>query len=127
MFTSTVDFRAGASFARVCQQAKQRVLARCLVFLTFIFVAATASAQQFEFVNPSFEEFAPGYNPDVNYRITSPSNVVGWNSVRTSNGTPNQIEHWRDGFLGVPAQNGRYFIELNPSVPVFLYQGHLDF
>ena len=87
-----------------------------------LFLGGTALAQQAQFENPSFEEFAPGYNPNVNYRITNPSNVVGWNSVRTSNGTIDRIEHWRDNFLGVPAQEGRYFIELNPSRPNFLYQ-----
>lgn len=122
MFKSFSAFYAGGLRSRVRQQTTRIVLIRCLAFLSVMFVPAVGHAQQFNIENPSFEEFASGYNPNVNYRITSPDNIIAWNSVATSNGATNRIEHWRDGFLGVPAQSGRYFVELNPSVPVFLYQ-----
>jgi uncharacterized repeat protein (TIGR01451 family) len=124
MFTSSI---VTGGFTRILRVLRTSIFGRTRVtcaFLLGLLGSTAATAQQLTIINPSFEEFAPGYDPGRSYRITSPSNVIGWNSISTSNGTTNRIEHWRTGFLGVPAplDSGDFYVELNPSQPVFLYQ-----
>ena len=73
-------------------------------------------AQQRSIINPSFEQFSPQSIAPRNYFIGPDDRLVGWEST---NGT---VEPWRSGFLGVPAHDGNYFVELNPSAPIGLYQ-----
>lgn len=75
-----------------------------------------ASAEQRTIINPGFEDVSLIPGGVSNFRITSDNNIPGWNS------TSGNIEVWRDGFLDKEAFEGTYFIELNPSVPISLYQ-----
>lgn len=59
-------------------------------------------------------------NPDIsgNYAIINANNVPGWETTATDN----RIEIWTSGFLGVPAQEGNQFMELNANMVADLYQ-----
>ncbi len=78
--------------------------------------AVPLQAQQREIVNQGFELYSPQRNAPSPQYIGSDSRIVGW---RSTNG---RIEPWRTGFLGVPAQEGSYFLELNVSSPTGVYQ-----
>jgi len=52
------------------------------------------------------------------WRSFNESDVPGWETTATDN----KIEMWTDGFLGVPAQEGRQFFELNATQVAALYQ-----
>ncbi len=88
-----------------------------LIFITAIFNLITpALAAQRSIINSGFEDVSafPGGIPS--YVITPDANIPGWNS------TSGNIEVWRDGFQAKLASAGTYFIELNPNVPIGLYQ-----
>ena len=66
-------------------------------------------------VNGSFEQ------PTVNngtWLLFHENNVPGWNTTATDG----QIELWRSGFNGVPADDGNQFAELNANQVAALYQ-----
>lgn len=67
------------------------------------------------FLNNDFEE---GPELPNSYIITSENNVDGWSTTATDS----KIELWKSGFLGVPAQNRSYFVELNANQNSALYQ-----
>lgn len=67
------------------------------------------------FLNSDFEN---GPTLPTSYIITDEKNVEGWSTTATDN----QIELWKSGFKGVPAQNGTYFAELNANLKAALYQ-----
>ncbi len=100
---------------------KLRYLAPILVLL-LLMCGSAATAQQRSIINQGFEDFEAGYTPRVQSTRTDPDDIVGWNSVATSDGSDNFIEYWSDAFSVVEPHAGDYFVELNPSVPVFLYQ-----
>ncbi len=52
------------------------------------------------------------------YTITHEDNVPGWET----NANDNKIEIWKDGFNGVPAQEGNQFFELNANSVADLFQ-----
>ncbi len=59
---------------------------------------------------------APVISPG--YVITHEDNVPGWET----NAADNKIEIWKNGFNGVPAQEGNQFFELNANMVADLYQ-----
>jgi LruC domain-containing protein len=67
------------------------------------------------FLNSDFEN---GLTLPIDFIITDETNVEGWSTTATDN----QIELWKSGFKGVPAQNGTYFAELNANQSSALYQ-----
>ena len=67
------------------------------------------------FINGDFED---GPKLPNSYIITNENNVDGWSTTATDS----KVELWKSGFLGVPAQNGRYFAELNANQNSALYQ-----
>lgn len=67
------------------------------------------------FLNNDFEN---GPTLPSSYIITDENNVDGWSTTATDN----KIELWKSGFLGVAAQNGTYFAELNANQSSALYQ-----
>lgn len=67
------------------------------------------------FINGDFED---GPKLPNSYIITNENNVDGWSTTATDS----KVELWKSGFLGVPAQNGRYFAELNATQNSALYQ-----
>ena len=71
-------------------------------------------------LNPSFENFLNGYTPPAlgSFAITDADNIEGWETDEPNN----QIEVWTDGFIGVPAYDGSYFIEMNVNSPARLFQ-----
>ncbi|TCS46905.1 hypothetical protein EDD52_1653, partial [Primorskyibacter sedentarius] len=98
-----------------------------LLFVASLLVFGhAAQAQQRWMFNPSFERFSNGTTiyegwpvaevPPSTYVIASDDYFAGWKS------TNGQIEAWASGFQGVPANDRDYFVELNPSEPVGLYQ-----
>ncbi len=52
------------------------------------------------------------------WRLFNESDVPGWETTASDN----KIEKWADGFLGVPAQEGHHFFELNANKVAALYQ-----
>lgn len=52
------------------------------------------------------------------WKLFNEDEVPGWETTATDN----KIEMWTDGFLGVPAQEGRQFFELNANQVAALYQ-----
>jgi len=52
------------------------------------------------------------------WKLFNEDDVPGWETTATDN----KIEMWTDGFLGVPAQEGRQFFELNANQVAALYQ-----
>ena len=66
-------------------------------------------------INSDFEN---GLTLPIDFIITDETNVEGWSTTATDN----QIELWKSGFKGVPAQNGTYFAELNANQSSALYQ-----
>ena len=74
------------------------------------------SEEEIEYaVNASFENLAIGLNK---YKIVSADLIDGWSTTASDN----KIEVWGDGFLGVSAADGDYFIELNANQVASLYQ-----
>lgn len=67
------------------------------------------------FLNSDFEN---GPTLPSSYIITNETNVEGWSTTASDN----QIELWKSGFNGVPAQKGTYFAELNANLKSALYQ-----
>jgi len=64
--------------------------------------------------NGSFENNpAPG-----TFGVTDQSNLPGWQTTAADG----QVEVWASGFLGVPAQSGNYFMELNANLESSLFQ-----
>jgi len=58
----------------------------------------------------------PSFNSG--WRLFHEDNVPGWSTTATDG----MIESWADGFLGVDAQEGRHFFELNANQVAALYQ-----
>ncbi len=58
----------------------------------------------------------PAFNSG--WRLFHQDNVPGWSTTATDG----MIESWADGFLGVNAQEGRHFFELNANQVAALYQ-----
>ncbi|WP_106815001.1 DUF7507 domain-containing protein [Microbacterium timonense] len=56
--------------------------------------------------------------PNAAYRLYDESQVPGW----LTDDRFNQIEIWSNGFQGVPAAQGRQFVELNANSASMLYQ-----
>ena len=58
--------------------------------------------------------------PDIvkNYKIISEDLVPGWKTTASDH----KIEVWKTGFLGVPAQEGTQFMEINANMSAALYQ-----
>jgi len=90
---------------------KKTAMALALGSVVFSF-ATSAQAQQREIINPSFED---GPTP-ATFSIHPDALHPGWIS------TNGEMETWADGFRVRDAQDGDYFVELNPSEPVGLYQ-----
>ena len=67
------------------------------------------------FLNGDFEE---GPQLPTTYNLPNEKNVNGWSTTASDN----IIELWKSGFLGVPAQSGTYFAELNANRTSALYQ-----
>ena len=82
------------------------------VVLASLALASTASAQSRIITNPSFED---GPTPNT-FSIHSADLQPGWQS------TNDEMETWADGFQSRDAQDGNFFIELNPRAPVGLFQ-----
>ncbi|HET7027125.1 MAG TPA: hypothetical protein VFI28_05500 [Candidatus Limnocylindrales bacterium] len=78
-------------------------------------VAATCGAGSAALGNGGFE--TPGVEPGT-YTLEAAADVAPWQTTDVAN----QIEIWGDGFLGVPAQEGASFAELNANSPGTLYQ-----
>ncbi|MFQ1700978.1 OmpA family protein [Loktanella agnita] len=103
----------------------QQNLGVALLGALSVFVGSEqVNAQQRAIINPSFEQFAPGYTPPANFEFTSDENIVGWNStgpgpVGTTGGF---IELWRNDNIDVPSDDGDYFVELNGESAVRLAQ-----
>ncbi len=79
--------------------------------------------------NDNYETCTSCENPMINsgaeapvispgYIITHEDNVPGWET----NAADNKIEIWKNGFNGVPAQEGNQFFELNANMVADLYQ-----
>ncbi|KJQ53964.1 DUF11 domain-containing protein [Microbacterium sp. SA39] len=66
-------------------------------------------------VNGGFETPAV---PASTFRLVAEDAVPGW----FTNDSRNQIEFWGGGFQGVPAAEGRQFVELNANTASLLYQ-----
>ena len=74
------------------------------------------SEEEIEYaVNASFENYTI---PLGSYKIVDADLIDGWNTTASDN----KIEVWGDGFLGVSAADGDYFIELNANQVASLYQ-----
>lgn len=71
------------------------------------------SCQSTALVNGGFE--AP-FVSDGSYALYAPSDVPGWET------TDSAIEMWGNGFLGVPAAQGRQFVEINANIAGTLSQ-----
>ena len=56
--------------------------------------------------------------PDASNRLLAQALVPGWSTTDSLG----QIEIWSSGFLGVPAAQGRQFVELNANSAGMLYQ-----
>lgn len=66
-------------------------------------------------VNSSFESFEVGLN---SYKLVNANLIDGWSTTATNN----KIEIWGDGFRGVSAADGDYFVELNGTQSASIYQ-----
>jgi hypothetical protein len=78
-------------------------------------VAAPCGAGSAALGNGGFE--SPGVEPGT-YTLEAAVDVAPWQTTDVAG----QIEIWGDGFLGVPAQEGASFAELNANSPGTLYQ-----
>jgi hypothetical protein len=78
-------------------------------------VAAPCGAGSAALGNGGFE--SPGVEPGT-YTLEAAADVAPWQTTDVAG----QIEIWGDGFLGVPAQEGASFAELNANSPGTLYQ-----
>lgn len=67
-------------------------------------------------INASFEE--PGLSDDIGNLSITTDLVPGW----TTTSDDKLIEIWKNGFNGVPAYEGNYFIELNAEQVSGIYQ-----
>lgn len=114
-YKSKINIRGLLSQA-VDAQKHTLVLALAISWTTcfLLFTATELQAQQRAIINTSFEQVTPQFSSGQ--QIVPETAVTGWLS---SNGT---IEVWHNGFLNVPSVSGNYFVELNPVVPVELYQ-----
>ena len=65
--------------------------------------------------NSSFENFAIGLNK---YKLINADLIDGWSTTASDN----KIEIWGDGFNGVSAADGSYFVELNGTQSASIYQ-----
>ena len=65
--------------------------------------------------NSSFENYAIGLS---NYEQVKANLIDGWSTTAKNN----KIEIWGDGFLGVSAADGDYFVELNGTQASSIYQ-----
>ena len=75
----------------------------------------TSSSQVETAINPSFENYTISPN---SYALVDAGSIDGWSTTATDN----KIEIWSDGFLGVNAADGNYFVELNATQVASLYQ-----
>ena len=74
------------------------------------------SAEIEEYItNSSFEDLAIGLNK---YKLVNANLIDGWSTTATDN----KIEIWGDGFRGVSAADGDYFVELNGTQSASIYQ-----
>ena len=65
--------------------------------------------------NSSFENYAIGLNK---YKLVNANLIDGWSTTASDN----RIEIWGDGFRGVSAADGDYFVELNGTQSASIYQ-----
>ena len=89
-----------------------------ILFNFLVFNSVTFAAGQRELLNTGFEDITVPVNqggPNT-FVITSDANVSGWIS------TNGDIEIWTDGFQNKASSSGNFFAEMNPSVPVNLFQ-----
>jgi parallel beta-helix repeat protein len=56
--------------------------------------------------------------PNATFRIVNANTVSAWETTATDN----MIEIWSTGFLGVPADTGKQFVELNANQVASIYQ-----
>ena len=106
--SSQIDFRTDTLLRTITKV----FLLLFRVVLASLALASTASAQSRIITNPSFED---GPTPN-NFSIHSADLQPGWQS------TNDEMETWADGFQSRDAQDGNFFIELNPRAPVGLFQ-----
>lgn len=78
-----------------------------------LYTSTSYTKKQNTLINGDFEQ------PFTNtFKVINDATVNGWSTTAADK----KIEFWNDGFLGVPAYNGKQFIELNANMPSALYQ-----
>ena len=117
--------KSSGDMVNIARIAMAKLFAIFSFIMMSLLVVQTASAQQREIVNPSFELVNPGGTqvfsgqqplPATQFTIASDDFFPGWLS------TNGQIEIWNEGFQNRTAEEGDYLAELNPSEPVGLFQ-----
>ena len=87
-----------------------------LIMSLLLFAASGAHAQQRTFINGGFEANDPQGPGAPNWQIFPDSQVLEWTD------DTGEIELWDDGFLGVPAYEGKVFAEMNANRLGTLFQ-----
>jgi len=111
-----MSFIAKIKYSDIRNIKNNNIVLKLFFIIMILNLITPAIAEQRTIINSGFEDVSLIPGGVSTFRITSDANIPGWNS------TSGNIEVWRDGFLAKSASAGTYFIELNPNVPIGLYQ-----